>query len=181
MKTILIFVTTLLVSCLHAQSYFTKNAKVSFYSAAPLERIEAHNNKGVGLIKSQTGVVEFSVLLKGFEFQKALMQEHFNENYVESHKYPKSTFKGIINEDVKWTTDGIYKTTATGIFSLHGVSKTETAPVVITVKNGIVSASSEMQLTLADYRIKIPAIVSDKISKTVKVNIAVAAFSTPNN
>jgi hypothetical protein len=181
MKKTFLLISTFISISIHAQTFFTKNARVSFYSAAPLERIEAHNKKGVGIMKAKSGTVEFSVLLKGFEFEKALMQEHFNENYVESDKYPKATFKGIIRDNVTWTTDGVYKTMITGIFSLHGVSKTETAPAIITVKNGVVSATSEFKLTLSDYRIKIPSVVSDKISKTVTVAVSVGAFSTSNN
>src|SRR3982750_2211619 len=78
--------------------YFTKTGKVSFFSKASLENIEAHNKNAVSVFDRTTGQVEVSILMKAFEFEKALMEEHFNENYVESDKFPKSVFKGKINE-----------------------------------------------------------------------------------
>src|SRR5437868_2935959 len=83
-----------------AQSkYYTKNGKIEFYSKATLEDIDAKNKTVAAILDSQTGAMQFSVLMKGFEFQKALMQEHFNENYVESDKYPKGEFKGTITNN----------------------------------------------------------------------------------
>lgn len=75
------------------ENYFTKSGKIEFYSKAPLEDIEAKNKTATAILNKATGALQFSVLMKGFEFEKALMQEHFNENYVESHKYPKAEFR----------------------------------------------------------------------------------------
>jgi len=162
-----------------AQSkYFTKAGKISFYSKAPIEDIEAHNTKAVSVFDAATGQIEFSVLMKGFEFQKAKMQEHFNENYVESDKYPKAVFTGTIKNagDLKLSQDGVYSATVSGTLTMHGITKPQNAQAVITVKNGIVSAVSDFSITLADYDIKIPALVADNISKTVRVVINVPLF-----
>jgi polyisoprenoid-binding protein YceI len=120
-----------------------------------------------------TGTMEWAVLIQGFKFEKALMQEHFNENYMESETYPKSKFKGKIDniKDVNLTKDGTYPVTASGQLEMHGISKPVTATGVITVKNGIVSAKSNLSILLADYGIIIPKVVADNISKTVNITV----------
>ena len=158
--------------------YFTKNGKVSFYSKAPMENIEAHNAKGVSVFDMASGRIEFSVLLKGFEFEKAKMQEHFNEEYVESDKYPKAVFAGTIKDigNLKTTKDGTYTVQVNGTLSMHGVTKPQTAQATFTVKNGAISAVSELNVPLTDYNIKIPALVADKVSNNVKIVINVPAY-----
>jgi polyisoprenoid-binding protein YceI len=170
----------ILTSCVsHAQSrYFSKAGKISFYSKAPMENIEAHNNKAVSVVDVSTGQVEFSVLLKGFEFQKARMQEHFNENYVESDKYPKSVFTGSIKNpgDIKLDKDGVYNVKVSGQLTLHGVTKPQDVDASFTVQNGRISAVAEFVVTVADYNIKIPALVKDNIGKTVKIVVNVPSY-----
>lgn len=162
-----------------AQSkFYTKTGKISFYSKAPLENIEAHNTKALSVFDASTGQIEFSVLLKGFEFEKARMQEHFNESYVESDKYPKAVFAGMVKDvgNVRLASEGTYTVQISGSMTIHGVTKPQTAQAVITVKNGVVSAVSDITITLADYNIKIPALVADKIGKTVKIVINVSSY-----
>lgn len=158
--------------------YFTKAGKISFYSKAPIENIEAHNTKAVSVFDVSTGQMEFSVLMKGFEFAKAKMQEHFNENYLESDKYPKAVYTGTIKNasTLKLDQDGVYNIDVTGNLTMHGITKPQDVQAVITVKNGIVSAVSEFTITLADYDIKIPALVANNISKIVKVVIDVPSY-----
>ena len=111
--------------------------------------------------------------MKAFEFEKALLQEHFNENYVESDKFPKANFKGTITNfsDVKWTVDGEYPVTATGKFTLHGVTKDVTSKGKITVKAGAISATSTFNILISDYNITIPSVVKDKINNSVKIDV----------
>lgn len=152
---------------------FTKSASISFFSKTAAENIEAHNKHAVTVLDKTTGEVEFSVLMKGFEFEKALMQEHFNENYVESDQFPKAVFKGKMNEaaTVLFTKDGQYKSTVTGKLSIHGVTKEITAPVVFTITAGVITASSQFTLTLSDYNIAVPSLVKDKISKSLTITV----------
>src|SRR5215210_8582560 len=93
--------------------FFTKSGKISFYSKASLENIEAHNKTVTCVLDTKSGNLQFAVLMKAFEFEKALMQEHFNENYVESHKFPKAEFKGQLsnNSEVNYGKDGKYPVT----------------------------------------------------------------------
>jgi polyisoprenoid-binding protein YceI len=171
-----------ILSCMqvsHAQTkFFSKAGKISFYSKAPMEDIEAHNTKAVSVFDGSTGQIEFSVLIKGFEFQKAKMQEHFNEDYLESDKYPKAVFTGTITnvKDLNLLKDGTYNLDVTGSLSMHGVSRPQAAKAVITVKDGTVSAVADFTVTLADYDIKIPALVADNISKTVKIVVNVPSY-----
>ena len=157
------------------EKYFTKTGNVIFYSRAPLEDIDANNKNAVSVFDKTTGQVEVSMLMKAFEFKKALMQEHFNENYIESDKFPKSVFKGIIGDlsGVDLARNGKYQATVAGKLSLHGETKEVAAPVIFTVTNGMINAISEFKIVLEDFKISIPSIVKDKISKEVSVVIEI--------
>jgi polyisoprenoid-binding protein YceI len=150
---------------------FTKNGKISFYSKAPMEDIEAHNKTAISVIDKASGQMEFSVLMKGFEFEKALMQEHFNENYVESNKFPKANFKGKITDwnKVDITKDGRYAVTVNGQLTIRGQTKDVVARGNIIVTAGALSSSAEFNIVLHDYKIDVPAIVKDKISNNVRI------------
>lgn len=160
------------------KKFFSKTAKISFYSRAPMEDIEAHNTKALSAFDAGSGQIEFSVLMKGFEFEKAKMQEHFNENYVESDKFPKAVFNGNIKNpgDLKLDKDGTYKADIIGSLTLHGVTKPQNTEAVFSVKNGAVSAVADFSIAVADYKIKIPSLVAEKISKSIKVVVNVAAY-----
>lgn len=151
--------------------YFTKTGKISFYSKASLENIEAHNRSVTAVLDSKTGNLQFSVNIKGFEFDKALMQDHFNENYLESTKYPKAEFKGQItnNGDIDYSKDGTYNAKVKGKLTIHGETKDADADGTVTVKGGKVMLTSDFNVALADYKIK-----NDKmnnISNTIRVSV----------
>lgn len=162
-----------------AQSkYFTKSGKISFLSRSSLENIEAVNNKVVSVLDIATGQLEFAVLMKGFEFDRALMQEHFNENYVESDKYPKAIFKGTVENSkaISLTTDNVATVKVSGTLTIHGVTNPVTATAIITVKNAVVAASCSFTITLADYKIIVPAVVAEKINKKIAVAVTISAY-----
>lgn len=184
MKKIILILTAfvLFIPAIGQDKYFTRSGKVSFSASTPLEKIEAENNNGTSVLDASTGQIEFAVLMKAFQFEKALMQEHFNENYVESDKYPKSTFKGTITNlsDIDFKKNGTYKVTATGQIILHGVTKTVQTSGVLIVSNGKIKTNTEFQIALADYGIEIPSLVHDKISKEVKIKTD-ASYEVLNN
>lgn len=160
--------------CVQAQDrYFTKTAKISLFSHAPLETIEAVNKTAGAVLDTRSGTVQAAVLMRGFEFKKALMQEHFNENYVESDKYPKAEFRGSLQNfsGVNYTQDGTYNATLKGQLTLHGITKPVEAPVTLTVQNGKINAISTFTVLLSAYQISIPAIVKDKVSNSVRVTV----------
>ena len=151
----------------------TRNGAISFYSKTSLEDIEAHTQTAVSVLDKKTGQVEFMVLIKSFAFEKALMQEHFNENYLESDKFPKSIFKGRIDDlsKINFSGDGKYLATVTGQLTIHGETKIVTTSATFTVQKESISAVAEFPIELSDYKIRIPALVKDKISKTIKINV----------
>ena len=173
---ILTFILVSILTCtqtVHAQSYLTKNGKISFFSKTDIENIDAVNNQVVSVITLQTGSIAFSVLINGFFFKKALMQEHFNENYMESAKYPKAVFKGTITDisKINFTKDGSYNTTVTGDLNMHNVTNKITVPGVIMVKAGKISVNTSFKIKLDDYKISVPKIVEGNISKTIEIKV----------
>lgn len=153
--------------------YMTKSGKISFYSRSKVEKVEADNNEVSSIINTTTGEMVFAVLLKGFHFDRALMEEHFNENYVESDKFPKSTFKGKITNisSVNFSKDGVYPVTVDGDLTLHGVTKKVSSPGSITIKSANVSAFSKFSVKMKDFNITIPALVADKISEEIDITV----------
>ena len=157
-----------------AQKFYTKNGLISFYSKSTVEDITADNNEVLSVLNTATGDLQFSLLNTGFHFKKALMEEHFNENYMESDKYPKSIFKGKIENlsAVNFTKDGNYNVTVTGPLTMHGVTNTVSAAGTITIKNGIISASSKFKINLSDYKISIPSVVKNNIAETIDITVS---------
>ena len=139
-KWIIIVSALIMVLEVSAQRYITKNGHIKFYSETPMETIEANNQQVNSALDISTGDFVFKVLMKSFEFEKALMQEHFNENYVESDKYPNSTFKGkVLNiTDYDFKSNNSYDVIVEGDLSMHGVTKKITEKGTLTVSdNGI--------------------------------------------
>ena len=161
------------VSVAAQDKFFTKNGKISFVSKGAIETIEAIHKSITCVLDSKSGLLQFAVLMKGFEFRKALMQEHFNENYVESSKYPKSEFKGQIvnNGEIDYTKEGSYKAKVKGKLTLHGETRDVEADGTIIVKNGSVNANSVFTILMSDYKIAIPNVVKDNMSNTVTITV----------
>lgn len=152
--------------------FYTKTGRIFFRSSkSSFEKIEATNKSSTCVLDTKTGNLQFSVLMKGFEFEKALMQEHFNENYVESSKYPKSNFSGQVtnNSEIDYAKDGEYTAKIKGSLQIHGETKNVDATGKIIIRNGKILASASFEILLADYKIRIPSIVSDKISNAVNI------------
>jgi YceI-like domain len=157
----------------NAQKLYTKNGLISFFSSTPMEDIKAENNQVLCVLNTQTGELQFSLLNKGFHFAKALMEEHFNENYIESNKYPKSTFKGTVADIAKLTADkdGTYPVTVSGDMTMHGVTKAVTVSGSVVVKGGKATVHSKFKVKLADYNISIPSAVKSNISESIEITV----------
>ena len=156
-----------------AQTQYTKNGKVSFFSKTSMENIEAANNQVVSVLGVKTGSLQFSVQITGFIFKKALMQEHFNEDYMESEKYPKAIFKGTITDisKVNFSKDGNYMVSVSGNLTVHGVTNKVTVPGTISIVGGKVNATATFSLLVADYKIDIPKMVQNNISKSIEIKV----------
>jgi len=172
-KSIIIACLLLSAGSVNAQKFITKTGHIRFYSDAPLEKIEAHNHQVNSALDMSTGGFVFKVLLKSFEFEKALMQEHFNENYVESDKYPTATFLGKVTnfKDLDIAKDGVYDVTVEGKLTLHGVTRPVNEKGTIEVKQGKLHGKARFNLVLADYKISIPGAVGNNISKTIEISV----------
>ena len=155
------------------EKYFTKTGKIQFFSKTPAENIDATNRSAAVILDSKTGDLQFAVLMKGFEFRKALMQEHFNTKYVESDKYPKTEFKGQVtnNGEIKYTTDGTYNAKVKGKLTMHGVTKDIETTGTITVKNGKITTASTFNIQLPDYSIKVPGVNRSQVSDNIKITV----------
>lgn len=138
-----------------------------------MEDIKAENNQVYAIIDAGKQNLAFQLLLKGFVFSRELMQEHFNENYVESDKYPKASFSGAYTGVVQTGKDGVYKVIVKGNLTLHNTTKTIETPATIEVRNGHLLGRAEFKVTPEDFNISIPSLVRDKIDReiTVKVDI----------
>jgi len=153
--------------------YFTRNGHVSFLSSTQLEDIKGDNNQVVSILDVSSGAIEFSILINAFQFDKAKLQEPFNENYMESTKFPKATFKGSFSNlaAIKFGTPGTYSAKVNGTMTIHGVSKAVSADGTIEVKGTQIIVKSTFNVDPADYQIKIPDAVKDKIAKSIKVSV----------
>lgn len=156
-----------------AQKYMTRTGKVSFFSSTPIEKIEAFNNEVANIFDSKSGDIVFQVPIKSFKFEKQTMQEHFNEDYMESDKFPKAEFKGKITniDEVNLAKDGIYNAKAQGTLTMHGVTQNVSIPGTITIKGSDVTLNAKFTVKTKDYAIKIPSLVEGKIANEIEVTV----------
>jgi len=173
-KNLILFVALCVSIASFAQGkFYTKTGKISFLSKAPLEEIEGKNKTVTAVVDSKTGAIQFAIQMKGFEFEKQLMQQHFNENYVESDKYPKAEFKGTIsnNSTINYKKDGNYPAKVKGKLTIHGVTRDVETTGSLKINGGKIDANSTFNVLISDYNIKIPAVVKDKVSNTIKITV----------
>jgi hypothetical protein len=174
-----IVLTTLLfmsASVSFGQKYMTKNGYIKFFSETPLETVLAENKQVNAALDATTGDFIFKVLVQSFEFPKALMQEHFNENFIESEKYPNATFKGKVTnlKSCCFTKEGTNPVTVEGDLTMHGVTKTISEPgTLIVTSDGKILAKSKFKLKPGDFNIQIPGAVLDKIASDIEVTVDV--------
>jgi len=175
-KTILTFVAILAISLTAtSQKLTTSKSHIKFYSHTVAEDIEANNYKAVGTIDTEKGTVVFSVPMQSFEFEKALMQKHYNSpKFLDTKQFPKAKLKGIISNlsDVNFKKDGNYNVTVKGEMTMHGVTKKVEEKATIIVKGGKVSVSTKFKISLADYKVAFEkGKPSTNIAKTVEVSV----------
>ncbi|HVW16586.1 MAG TPA: YceI family protein [Mucilaginibacter sp.] len=159
--------------------YICKNAKINMFSTAPIEDIEANSNSAVSVFNAGTGDLDFTVPIRSFRFERSLMEEHFNENYMESDKYPRASFKGKMQPMPDLTKDGAYPVTVTGELEVHGVKQPRTISGTVKVSGGVVSMTSEFMVKCADHHIEIPAIVFHHIAESIRIRVS-ATYSAYN-
>jgi len=173
-KMIIVFFLLGMLSALSAQDkLITKTGHLWFFSHAPLEDIEAHSHQAAAIIVTAKGTIAVMVPIMSFEFKKTLMQEHFNENYMQSAKYPKATFTGAINNlsAINLTKNGIYKTTVEGDLTIHNVTNHVKVDGTVDVKDGKFHIQAKFNVLLKDYNIIVESRFSNNISPTIDINV----------
>jgi polyisoprenoid-binding protein YceI len=168
-----LLVLSFLFISVNAQKYMTKNGYIGFYSHTPMEDIKADNNQVASVLDISTGEMVFQALIKSFHFDRALMEEHFNENYMESDKFPKSSFKGKITNlsSVNFTKNGVYDVTVEGDLTIRDATNKIPTKGTIEVITGGINANSKFKIVPEDYKITIPGVVRDKIDKSLEVTV----------
>ena len=158
----------------NAQKYMTKNGFVGFYGHTLMEDIKADNNQVASILDISTGELVFQALIKSFHFERALMEEHFNENYMESDKIPKADFKGKIANlaSVDFKKNGVYDVTVEGDLKIHDVTNKISVKGTVEVVAGGINANSKFNVVPEDYKINIPGVVREKIAKSLEITVA---------
>ncbi len=157
-----------------AQVWFTKTGAISFFSHTSVEDIKAVNNEAVSFIDAAKGEFRFQVLIKGFKFPKASMQDHFNgDNYMASDKFPKAEFKGLIAKGsaVNFKKDGVYKVEVDGQMTMHGATAPIKVPGTVTIKNGVPTVDAVFMVNRLDFGIKVPSFTAAKIAESIEVTV----------
>lgn len=165
--------------CVPAQAqgkYMTQKGVVSFFSSSIIEDIEAHTEQAGAVIDLQTRQLALAIPIRSFQFKRTLMQEHFNENYMDSDKYPKSTFKGHINDlDLDaFLKGGPQRVTVEGDLTIHGVTKHVTVPGALELNKGSLLVNAYFSVAPADYGIEIPLLVRENIAKVVGIKVVMS-------
>lgn len=155
-----------------ANTYVSTAGNIHFFSATPLEDIEATSKTALCAFNTVSKKVNVQVKITSFHFPKSLMESHFNENYLESDKYPMSVLDGVILEDIDYSKDGTYDVTFKGTLDMHGVKQEREIKCKLTVKNGApVNVTGAFDVKLADHNIQVPQVVATNIAEVIKVDV----------
>ncbi|TVQ12747.1 MAG: YceI family protein [Bacteroidetes bacterium] len=169
----LTILTLLLVSNMFAQVYITRNGTIRFFSETPLENIEATNRQVFSALNKQTGEFAFRVVMRSFSFEKALMQQHFNDNFVESDRYPNATFEGKVKdiEDMDFSETGDYKVVVEGELTIKDVTRTISEQGTLKVEGDRIIARSVFIIRPEDYNVSIPGRYARNIARDIEVTV----------
>lgn len=159
----------------NAQRYLTKTGTINFYSKTPMETIDATTKQVTSALDITQGDFIFKVQMLSFEFKQALMQEHFNENYVESDKYPNAIFKGKVTnlKDITLTKNGTYPAIIEGDMTIHNVTNKIKETGTFEVKDGKIIGKAKFKISIKSYNVIIPALVKDNISDLMEITVDV--------
>lgn len=152
-----------------SQIYVGEKCKISFFSETKMENIDATNSVTKPIFNAESGVFAVQAQQTAFTFKSAFMQEHYNENYVESEKFPYATFKGKVKETIDYKKDGTHNVTMEGTLDMHGVSLPRTITGTITVKSGVITMDSKFDVKVSDHKIKVPSLYVEKIAEVIQV------------
>ena len=172
---LLVTILSLIICTIHHQTviFSSNNGKLSFKSEAPMELINASSNEMKGAIDISKNNFAFRIRIRSFEgFNSPLQKEHFNENYMESEKYPEATFSGKIIETIDFTKKGIYTIRAKGFLMVHGIEQERIIKSEIEITSTGIKVNSSFSILLSDYNIPIPRVVKEKLANEIKVDVS---------
>ncbi len=170
-KIFLVAASVAITNIMQAQIYMGKTCVTHFFSKTSMKDIEAKSNTAKPVLDAASGNFQMRIQNTSFKFESSFMEEHFNENYMESEKFPYATFKGKINEKVDYAKDGEYKVTCTGSMEMHGTTNQITTSGTLTVKGKEVTIVSKFKVKPADYKIKVPSLYVKEIAEEIDVDI----------
>jgi len=153
-------------------SYSCKNAKIGLFSSTAVDDIKAETSTGTSVFNASSGELAFTVIIKSLTFEKSLMQQHFNDDYMQSDKYPTASFKGKIQEHIDVTKESTFPVTVAGGLTIHGVTKPRTIPGKVIVKGGSITMTSEFVVKCADHNVETPKILFHHIAKEVTISVS---------
>lgn len=170
---ILIFFLTLVSSIYCQERYLTRTGEIHFEASVPsFEPVASQNNSATVILNPSDGAIAALALIKAFRFENALMEEHFNENYAESYKYPKATLKGSIEGfSIEKLSEKSTQMMMNAQLTFHGVTKSLDIPVEISKKGRTILFHAEFSLKPEDFNIKVPGVVRNKVAKKVNVEV----------
>lgn len=173
MRRLLLYILLLISNAGNAQIYLIQSGKIDFRSDAPLELITASNTHFTGAIDFDKQTFFLQVVNKEFKgFNSPLQQEHFHENYMESGRYPKSTFQGKLIENITPNKNGTYTVRAKGKLSIHGISQERIIKSTLVIKEGVITLESDFSVLLEEHSIAIPKIVKQKIAEEIYIHVS---------
>jgi len=172
MKSIIIILALLIGYTADAQQFVAKTGKAHFFSATSMENIEATSATAVCALNTTNKKIVVKIRNNSFRFKDGLMQEHFNENYMESDKYEYSSLDAVIVDNIDFTKDGVYDVTIKGTLDIHGVKVDREIKGKLTIKNGApVNGTAKFDVKLADHKIKIPSLLGANIAEVIPVDV----------
>jgi hypothetical protein len=153
--------------------YSSNKSEFSFFSKTPLEDIDAKNTRASSIINSSNRELVVRIPVSQFQFKNKLMQQHFNENYMESEKFPNATFKGKINEEIDLNKAGTYSVSASGMLNIHGIDQNRNLVGKLTVSENSLLLETKFEVLLVDHKIDIPKLVFKKIAEKINVSASI--------
>ncbi|MBA3663581.1 MAG: YceI family protein [Bacteroidetes bacterium] len=167
-KTFILLMLTIAIQ-VKAQIFVGEKCSITFFSETKMENIDATNTVTKPVLNTATGNFAIKASQTAFIFKSAFMQEHYNENYMESEKFPFATFVGKIEETIDYTKNGTYPVTIKGKLDLHGVELPRTITGTLTVKDGRITMNSKFNVKVADHKVKVPSLYVDKIAENIEI------------
>ena len=153
------------------QIYICRNADITFFSSAPIEDIKGESSTALSALNVDSKEVYFKVPIRSFNFPSSLMQEHFNEDYLESNKFPYAEFKGKIIDNIDLTKPGTYTVTVEGNLTIHNVSRAYTTKGIVEVKPDAITTHAVFNIKPQDHGVKIPTLLTKNLAENLQVTV----------